>query len=76
MSALRGGSQFCCLGFSTLSIIISSQMLNRRNISADTQPSTNKTSGPNRHPKPKEVADIGALIIRIGFWGPLYYNFK
>ena len=22
------------------------------------------------------VANIGALIIRIGFWGPLYYNYN
>ena len=26
-------------------------------------------------PKPKR-ATIGALIIRIGFWGPLYYDYN
>ena len=22
-----------------------------------------------------KTSDVGALIIRIGFWGPLYYNY-
>ena len=25
---------------------------------------------------PKPRINIGALIIRVGFWGPLYYNYN
>ena len=26
--------------------------------------------------RPKRKGNIGALIIRIGFWGPVHYNYK
>ena len=30
-----------------------------------------------RNPRPKsQIITVGALIIRIGFWGPVYYTYK
>ena len=43
--------------------------LNHKPLPAGPKPST-----PN--PKTDVATAIGALIIRIGFWGPLYYNYN